>query len=118
GAEPRRLTTSTADEGGRLAWSPDGRLIAFIVGDEVKYSAYDQAKLAVIPATGGEARILTAALDRPVGSAVWSADGASLTFTITDDRTQHLGTVSSTGGAVRRLIHGRQVIANPSSGTD
>ena len=118
GADPRRLTTSTADEGGRLAWSPDGRSIAFIVGDELKYSAYDQAKLAVIPATGGEGRILTAALDRPVGSASWSADGASLTFTIADDRAQHLGTVSSTGGAVRRLIDGRRVIANPSSGTD
>ena len=118
GAAPRRLTTSTAEEGGRLTWSPDGKQIAFIVGDEVKYSAYDQAKLAVIPAAGGESRVLTAALDRPVGSASWSADGASLAFTITDDRAQHLGMISSAGGAVRRLIEGRRVITNPSLGTD
>ena len=118
GAAPRRLTTSTAEEGGRLAWSPDGTQIAYTLGDEVKYSAYDQSKLAVIPAAGGESRVLTAALDRPVASASWSADGASLVFTITDDRAQHLGTVSTTGGPVRRLIEGRRVISNPSPGTD
>ena len=118
GAQARRLTTSTADEGGPLAWSPDGKQIACIVGDEVKYSAYDQAKLAVIAAAGGDARILTAALDRPVGSASWSADGTSLFFTITDDRAQHLGKLSLTEGRVQRLIEGRQVIANPSPGPD
>ena len=118
GAQPRRLTTSTADEGGRLAWSPDGKQIAFILGDEVKYSAYDQAKLAVIPAAGGTARVLTESLDRPVGSASWSADGTSLFFTITDDRAQHLGKISLTEGRVQRVVEGRQVITNPSSGPD
>lgn len=118
GAQPRRLTTATADEGGRLAWSPDGRQIAYILGDEVKYSAYDQATLAVIPAAGGESRVLTAALDRPVDSASWSADGSSLAFTITDDRAQHLGKVAASGGPVQRLMEGRRVIADPSPGRD
>ena len=57
GAQPRRLTTTTAEEGGRPAWSPDGTQIAYLLGDEVKYSAYDQAKLAVIPAAGGRGRV-------------------------------------------------------------
>ena len=48
GAQPRRLTSTTAEESGALSWSPDGRSIAYRLGDEVKYSAYDQAKLAVI----------------------------------------------------------------------
>lgn len=118
GATPRRLTSSTTDEGGRLAWSPDGRQIAFIVGDEVKFSAYDQAKLAVIPAAGGKGRILTDALDRPVSSGWWSADGSSLFFTITDDRAQHLGRISVTDGRVERLVEGRRVVSNLSGSGD
>ena len=118
GAQPQRLTTSTAEEGGRLAWSPDGRLIAFIVGDEVKYSAYDQAKLAIIPSSGGKPRILTTELDRPVASPSWSADGSALFFTMTDDRAQHLGRIWVSDGRVQRLVEGRRVISNPSSGPD
>ena len=118
GAQPRRLTTAAAEEGGRLAWSPDGRQIAFILGDEIKYSAYDQAQLALVPAAGGASRVLTTTLDRPVGSASWSADGSALFFTITDDRAQHLGKVSATGGTVQRIAEGRHVLANPSPGPD
>ncbi|MEX2661799.1 MAG: S9 family peptidase [Vicinamibacterales bacterium] len=118
GAQPRRLTTSTADEGGRLAWSPDGRQIAYVLGDEVKYSAYDQAKLAVIPAAGGDSRVLTTTLDRPVSSGIWSNDGSALFFTMTDDRAQHVGRVAARGGAVDRLIDGRRVITSLSSGPD
>lgn len=118
GAQPRRLTTSTADEGGRLAWSPDGRQIAYVLGDEVKYSAYDQAKLAVIPAAGGDSRVLTTTLDRPVSSGIWSTDGSALFVTITDDRAQHVGRVAARGGAVDRLIDGRRVITSLSSGPD
>ena len=118
GAAPRRLTTTTAEETGRVAWSPDGTSIAYYLGDELKYYAYDQAKLAVVPAAGGQPRILTEALDRPVSSAVWSPDGRSLFFTITDDRAQHVGSVPAAGGAVERLIDGRLVISNLSPGAD
>ena len=116
GAKPRRLTATTAEETGRLAWSPDGTQIAYSLGDEIKYYAYDQAKLTVIPAAGGEPRVLTAALDRPVGSVVWSGDSRSLFFTITDDRAQHVGKVAATGGEVERLIDGRLVISNLQAG--
>src|SRR4026209_55928 len=61
GGKERRLTTTTADEGGRLSWSPDGRSIAYLLGDELKYSAYDQNRLAVIPAAGGQSTTPTAA---------------------------------------------------------
>ena len=67
GAQARRLTTTTAEENGRLAWSPDGKSIAYLLGDEVKFSAYDQSKLAILPAAGGQPRILAESLDRPVG---------------------------------------------------
>jgi dipeptidyl aminopeptidase/acylaminoacyl peptidase len=118
GAQPRRLTTTTAEESGRLSWSPDGRAIAYQLGDEVKYSAYDQARLAVISSSGGEARTLTEALDRPISGASWSVDGRSLTFVVIDDRTQQVGRVPATGGRIERLTDGRRVVASPSNGPD
>jgi dipeptidyl aminopeptidase/acylaminoacyl peptidase len=117
GAEPKRLTTTTAEENGRLAWSPDGRSIAYLLGDEQKFSAYDQNKIAVIPASGGEPRVLTAALDRPVRSPFWSADG-SITFTVSDDRAEHVARIPAAGGKVEKLITGDRVVSDISPGTD
>ena len=118
GAQPRRLTTTTAEETGRPAWSPDGQAIAYLLGDEVKFSAYDQSQLAVIPASGGQPRLLTQALDRPVNSITWSHDGNALYFVVVDDRAQHLARVPAAGGRVEKVIDGRMVISNPSPGSD
>jgi dipeptidyl aminopeptidase/acylaminoacyl peptidase len=118
GAQPRRLTMTTAEENGRLAWSPDGKSIAYLLGDEVKFSAYDQMKLAVIPVAGGQPRVLAESLDRPVSSISWSADGSTLFFIVVDDRAQHLAKVAAAGGRVERVIEGRRVVANPSPGPD
>jgi len=118
GAQPRRLTTTTAEENGRLAWSPDGKSIAYLLGDEVKFSAYDQSKLAIVPAAGGQPRTLAQSLDRPVNAIAWSPDGASLFFLVVDDRAQHLAKVPAAGGRVEKLIEGRRVVSNPSLGSD
>jgi dipeptidyl aminopeptidase/acylaminoacyl peptidase len=118
GAEPRRLTQTLESEEGRPAWSPDGQTIAILVGDEDRYSAYDLTKLALVPAAGGTPKILTAALDRPVGDVAWTADGAALVFAFDDDRATHLGRVSAQGGPVERLTAGRQVVRDPSLGQD
>lgn len=116
GATPRRLTTSTPLERGPVSWSPDGKLIAYLVGDDIKYSAYVQARLAVVPAAGGEARTLTDALDRPVDDATWSGD--ALTFVVVDDRARHIASVSPSGGRIERLVEGRRVVTSPSAGSD
>ena len=118
GAEARRLTTSTAEETGRVAWSPDGRWIACLLGDEVKWSAYDLSKLVLVPAAGGQPRVLTAALDRPVRSPYWSADGSSLYFVMVDDRSQYVARVPAAGGKVEKLISGRRVVSGLSPGAD
>lgn len=115
GARERRLTTTTVEEGGPPSWSPDGKSIAFLVGDELKYSAYDQNRLAVIPAAGGTARTLTDALDRPVRSPRWMADG-SILFTVSDDRSEHVAKIPAAGGKVDRLITGKRVVNSVSVG--
>ncbi len=96
---PVRLTTTTADERGPVSWSPDGQSIAYQVGDEPKFSAYNLSRLAVIPAAGGAPRLLTESLDRPISGPVWSADGRSLTFVVIDDRVERVARVPATGGA-------------------
>jgi dipeptidyl aminopeptidase/acylaminoacyl peptidase len=118
GSAPRQLTKTTVEEHGPVGWSPDGRHIAYLLGDEVKNSAYDQAQIAVVPAAGGAAKILTGTLDRPASSVGWSPDGGSVFFIVIDDRAQHLARVPAAGGRVERLIEGRRVVSNPSAGTD
>jgi dipeptidyl aminopeptidase/acylaminoacyl peptidase len=117
GAKERRLTTTTADEEGRLSWSPDGRTIAYLLGDELKYSAYDQNRLAVIPAAGGPSRSLTDALDRPVRTPLWTPDG-SILFTVVDDRSEYTGRINAAGGKVERLVSGQRVVNSFSAGPD
>ncbi len=117
GARERRLTTTTADEQGRLSWSPDGHTIAYLLGDELKYSAYDQNRLAVIPATGGLSRVLTDALDRPVRAPLWTTDG-SILINVVDDRSEYVGRIAGTGGKVERLVTGQRVVNSFSAGPD
>lgn len=112
GAEPKQLTTFPGPDGGRPAWSSDGRFIAYLQGDETRYSAYHQNKLAVVPAAGGESRILTAALDRAVsGPLVWTADSQGLMFTVVDDRSSYVERVALAGGPVEKLTAGGRVVA-------
>jgi dipeptidyl aminopeptidase/acylaminoacyl peptidase len=117
GAKERRLTSTTADESGRLGWSPDSRSIAYLLGDELKYSAYDQNRLAVIPAAGGQTRILTDALDRPVRSPLWMSDG-SILMTVVDDRSEQIAKVNPLDGRIERLITGPRVVNGFTAGTD
>ena len=119
GAEVRRLTTAATPDATEPAWSPDGSRIAYIFGDEPKYSAYAQGRLAVVAAAGGDPVILTAALDRPVyGPLHWTPDGAGLLFAFEDDRESLVGRVPSAGGPVERLTSGRRTVSSLTLGPD
>ncbi|HKW11947.1 MAG TPA: S9 family peptidase [Gemmatimonadaceae bacterium] len=111
GAAPKRLTDFVGPDGGRPAWSPDGKWIAFFRGDEPKYQAYNLSKLALVASDGSApARVLTEALDRPLSSAHFSADGNSVYVLLSDDREQQLARVSVANGAVERLLTGKRVV--------
>src|SRR5262249_38706739 len=47
GSQPRALLSTWSPNRQRLAWSPDGTLLAFLQGDELKYNAYIMDRLAV-----------------------------------------------------------------------
>jgi len=118
GVQPRQLTTFPGADN-QPAWSPDGRSIAYLQGDEPRFSAYNLSRLAVVPAEGGTPVILTAALDRSVeGRFHWTADGKSILFVFDDDRATYLGKVAVAGGPVERLTPGHRTISNLSLGAD
>ena len=113
GAEPRQLTTYAGDDNGggdRPAWSPDGRSIAYLRGGDPKFWAYVHRRVAVIPAAGGEPKVLTEGLDRPAGHPRWAPDGRSIYFLLEDDRTVQLARVDAGSGRVERLTKGAMAL--------
>ncbi len=117
GAEARPLTTFAGVDQGRPAWSPDGKWIAYLQGDELRYSAYQLFRLAIVPSAGGAARVVTGAFDRQVdGPLLWSADGKSLRATADDDRSAYAIRIDVTTGRVERLTEGRRVVGAISPG--
>ncbi|WP_456426330.1 TolB family protein, partial [Rhodocaloribacter sp.] len=72
------------------AWSPDGRMLAYVTVTEPEKIWYATEHLAVVPATGGEARVLTTKLDRNVSAPRFAADGRSIFFVLEDSAERHL----------------------------
>ena len=99
--------THYADRGtrGRLAWSPDGKWIAFLVGDEKKWDAYGMSHLAVVPADGSaEPTLLTEKLDRSVSGPYFSDDGHSIVVSEEDDRNEYPVSVNVADQSVTKLL--------------
>ncbi|MEO6238696.1 MAG: S9 family peptidase, partial [Vicinamibacterales bacterium] len=114
GSKSRQLTTSPGADGGSLVWTPDGTLIVFGQGSEPKFDFHNLTRLAVAPAAGGAARLLTPQLDRGVSSPAVSEDGRFVVFTVADDRTQYLARVPVAGGSIERIVDGARVVTQPS----
>jgi dipeptidyl aminopeptidase/acylaminoacyl peptidase len=116
GASEKQLTQASSRGGrSRLEWSPDGRWIAFIESDEKKYDAYNMDHLAIVAADGSSAPHSVKAvedLDRAIAAPRFSADGKSLTFLVTDDRSVYPARVNLSGGSVERLLAPPVVVAN------
>ncbi|MEO7361461.1 MAG: S9 family peptidase [Gemmatimonadaceae bacterium] len=112
GATEKQLTTFDGDDGGTPSWSPDGRWVAFLRGDEPKLSAYNLNRLAVVLADGSApARVVTANFDRPIASPKFTANGLAVLATVADDRAQPLVRVRVADGKVEYLVQGNAVIA-------
>ena len=85
----KALTPETSRGGrGKPEWSPDGKWIALLEGDDKKYGAYGMEHLALVAAEGSGAPLRVKAaedLDRGVSQPRWSDDGQSIFAIVTDD---------------------------------
>lgn len=110
GSNATKLITAFSPNYQQLRWSPDGKWLAYLVGQGKEYFAYVQDKLAVIPASGGKPLVLTQSLDRMVTDPEFSKDGSFITFMVTDDQLEYPAKILVTGGKVERLINEKVVI--------
>jgi len=121
GATARQLTPFQGADGGDYSdpipgggprYSPDGHTIAYLRSLDESFDTvyFGTSIIAVTPAAGGDARLLTGSLDRQATLPRWSADGRHLYFMLEDDRSVQLARVPAGGGEVERLTARGQVV--------
>ena len=106
------LTQVTTNPGADTnpAWSPDGKSIAYVTMLEPKLLEYSTKHIALSPATGGEARVLTRSFDRMSTEPHFSHDGNFVYFIADDDGTQNLCRIPAAGGEITRPVGGRLML--------
>jgi dipeptidyl aminopeptidase/acylaminoacyl peptidase len=110
GGAVRQLTTAPTEDRAP-AFSPDGRLVAFVEGGDPADMWYAPAHLAVVPFAGGSSVPLTKELDRNPQSPRFSPDGRSVLFLLEDRLNVHLARVPVGGGPVERVVGGERVVS-------
>jgi dipeptidyl aminopeptidase/acylaminoacyl peptidase len=117
GVTPTQVTTGLGGAH-QPAWSPDGKWIAFWTQLDPKLFDYGTRHIAVAPATGGEVKVLTLALDRNGANPRFAPDGKSIYFVVDDDGTQNLAQVNLADSKVTRPISGRLTVESFSLSKD
>ncbi len=108
GSTEKPVTPLTSRGGrGRAEWSPDGKWLVFLEGDEKKYGAYGMEHLTLAASDGFGAPVRVKAtedLDRGVASPHFSADGKSVIALVSDDRSVYPIRVTLAANRVDRLM--------------
>ena len=108
-----RQLTSWKGSDNSPRWSPDGSQIAYTRSvSEEDYHMYDEPVLCVVAAAGGEPRLLSKKLDRPVSSPRWAKGGKAIIALVTDDREEYIATFSAEDGKMARLLNEQRVFTS------
>jgi dipeptidyl aminopeptidase/acylaminoacyl peptidase len=124
GGEPRKLTRSRGPAG-CPRWSPDGTTIAYVGHEWGGESLARTTHVLVIPAAGGEPRMITAALDRsvayppygPPNALAWSPDSQSLLCMVADHGNMPL-VRATLDGTTEVVVGGERTITGISTTPD
>lgn len=114
GQTMRRLTSNPGSDRSP-AWSPDGKQLVYVTNTRPDLIWYGIEQLAVVPATGGESRILTPKLDRNVSAPRFAPDGEAIYFLLEDSGERHLARIGAArideaGGKVTRPVAGQRAV--------
>ena len=103
GGAPVALTNRDGPDASPVV-SPDGRHVAYIGFDDRRLG-YQNTQLSVMNLDGSDKRVLTAGLDRSVGSPVWSPDSRSVYVQVEDRGTNKVERVGL-DGSIREVVTG------------
>lgn len=109
GAHLVQVTTAPGEDR-EPSWSPDGKWLTYITQTEPLLFQYATRHVAVSPASGGEAKVLTLAFDRMSSIPRFSPDGKFIYFIADDDGTQNICRIAATGGDATRALGGRLMV--------
>jgi dipeptidyl aminopeptidase/acylaminoacyl peptidase len=84
-------------------FSPDGTMVSFNAST-TEGRFYSQSIVAVVTAAGGKPTLLTQALDRDAGNAIWSADSKTIYFLAQADGDIPIYSVPAKGGPILKVI--------------
>src|SRR5580658_9723797 len=102
GAHLTQVTTNPGIDNSPT-WSPDGQSIAYVTMIEPKLFDYATRHLAISPAAGGPAKVLTLSLDRMVTSPHFFGAGELISFIADNDGEQVLYMADPAGRGSMRL---------------
>lgn len=106
GDYPINQVTTNKGSDSNPSWSPDGKTIAHTTITEPEKLWYSTENLAIIDASGGEAKILTEDFDRMISSPTFSNDGNSIYFRAAHQGNSPLMSVDVSSGTLSTITEG------------
>ena len=96
-------------------FSPDGTQVAFVTADGAQYFFYANQKIAVVPVTGGQPKVVSGSFDEDAHLFEWSEKG--IYFGALKKTASHLYRLNIASGAVEQVTHPDDLMANGASFT-
>ena len=91
-------------------FSPDGTQVAFVTADGAQYFFYANQKIAVVPVTGGQPKVVSGSFDEDAHLLDWSENG--IYFSALKKTAGHLYRLNVATGAAEQVTHPDDVVAN------